>query len=174
MSLSALEGNGDTCIKTENNHHDIFHFLFYYFLCLEIAGSIFFINHITWHDAPKFTLSVYRNTLNRTQGFTMDTRLTFCPLHLQQWMTFSRFLFHFFLLLSCLVTRQIISISPNTSWSSNKGILLCYCHGGFFFLFNKHNMYRNSTQTGYVSEYRFCSTVVNNQYKSATYTMLMQ
>lgn len=54
-----------------------------------------FINHITWHDAPKFI--VYRNTLNRTQGFTMDTR--FCPLHLQQWMTVPRyfvFLFFFF------------------------------------------------------------------------------
>lgn len=37
----------------------IYSFSFYSSLCLEIAGSIFFINHITWHDAPKFLLYLF-------------------------------------------------------------------------------------------------------------------
>lgn len=80
--------------QTEDNNHKIF--LYVLFSPFGNPRVNIFINHITGHDAPKFTLSVYRNTLNRTQGFTMDTQLTFCPLHLQQWMTVSRFFVLFF------------------------------------------------------------------------------
>lgn len=71
-----------THTQTEDNNHEIF--LYVLFSPFGNPRVNIFINHITGHDAPKFTLSVYRNTLNRTQGFTMDTQLTFCPLHLQQ------------------------------------------------------------------------------------------
>lgn len=95
VSLSVLQGNRWHTFTQRDNNHNIF--LFFLFFCLFGNCRVnIFINHITWHDAPKFTLSVYRNTLNRTQGFTMDTRLTFFPLHLQQWMTFSRFFVSFF------------------------------------------------------------------------------
>lgn len=83
-----------TCTQTEGNNHEMF--LYVLFSPFGNPRVNIFINHITGHDAPKFTLSVYRNTLNRTQGFTMDTQLTFCPLHLQQWMTVSRFFVLFF------------------------------------------------------------------------------
>lgn len=136
-----------TFVQTENNNHNIFLF----FLLFSLFGNCrvnIFIFHITWHDAPKFTLSVYRNTLNITQGLTMDTRLTFCSLHLQQWMIFSRFLFDFFLLLPLtLITLQIISIKSKASWWSDKGM-----PRRFVCLVYKHNMYRNSTQTRYVSD----------------------
>lgn len=78
----------------DHNNHNVFLYFFLFSLFGNPRINIF-IYHITWHDAPKFTLPVYRNTLNRTQGFTMDTRLTFCPLHLQQWMTVFRFFFYF-------------------------------------------------------------------------------
>lgn len=92
----------------DHNNHNAFLYFFLFSLFGNPRINIF-IYHITWHDAPKFTLPVYRNTLNRTQGFTMDTRLTFCPLHLQQWMTGFRFfvLFSFF--------NQPLSFSPHYS-----------------------------------------------------------
>lgn len=105
------------------------------------------------------TLSVYRNTLNRTQGFTMDTQLTFRPLHLQQWMTwvktfsgffvafssyFNLFLNFFFINGSCPITFEtsrfrmtIERLDKLLPWS-------------YFSLFYKHNMYRNSTENRYV------------------------
>lgn len=135
LSTRQRKRNTHTFMQTETNNHNIFIF----FLLFSLFGNCrvnIFIYHITWHDAPKFTLSVYRNTLNITQGLTMDTRLTFCSLHLQQWMTFSRFLLDFFLLLPLtLITLQIISITSKTSWWSDRGIPLCKCHGGLFVLF---------------------------------------
>ncbi len=74
----------------------IYSFSFYSSLCLEIAGSIFSLITLLDMMHQNLLYLFYRNTLNRTQGFTMDTRLTFCPLHLQQWMTFSRFFVSFF------------------------------------------------------------------------------
>lgn len=52
----------------------------FYSLCSEIAGSI--ISFITLLDMMHQKFIVYRNTLNRTQGFTMDTRLTVLPIAL--------------------------------------------------------------------------------------------
>lgn len=57
----------------------IYTFTFYSF-CSEIAGSI--ISLITLLDMMHQKFIVYRNTLNRTQGFTMDTRLTVLPIAL--------------------------------------------------------------------------------------------
>lgn len=104
-----------TQIHTQDNRHNIFLFFLFFSLFGNCRVNIF-ITHITWHDAPNFTLSVYRNTLNRTQGFTMDTRLTFCPLHLQQWMTFSRF-FDSVFFFQCF---PLLS-SPCRSYPSNQG-----------------------------------------------------
>ncbi len=159
--------------KTKNTRYS---FSLYSSLILEIAGSIFSLITLLDMMHQKFTLSVYRNTLNRTQGFTMDTRLTLCQLHLQQWMTFSRFFVTFFS--RCYVLPPSPCRSPPSSWRPPDGLTKAFYSvfavEVFFLLFYKHNMYRNYTQTGYVSEYDFCSTVVNSQYKSATYTMLMQ
>lgn len=129
-----------------------------------------FINHITWHDAPKFTLFTGIHLIeHKVSQWIYDWRFAHCTYN-SEW-HFPNFSLIFF----CLSLKQSPSRSyPNnskTSWWSDKGILLCNCHGGFFYLFT-NTICRNSTHTGYVSEYKFCSTVVNSQYKSATYTML--
>lgn len=103
-----------THTETPDRNHNILLF-FLFFSPFGNCRVNIFINHITWHDAPKF-YSAYRNTLNKTQGFTMDTRLTFCPLHLQQWMTFFQiFSFLFFPLLP-FVTSRITLTKLKTSW----------------------------------------------------------
>lgn len=80
----------------------------------------------------------------------MDTRLTFCPLHLQQWMTFSRFFVSFFCFpLPHHLADHIHQIKDlPIVWQR---LELCSCWGGSFFLFYKHTMYRNYTHTGYVN-----------------------
>lgn len=92
--------------NTQHNNHEIF-ILFYFFLCLEIAGSIFFISHITWHDAPKF-YSVYRNTLieHKNSQWIHDWRFAHCTYN-SEWQIF--FLFPQVLSLT-LIALQIISI----------------------------------------------------------------
>lgn len=155
VSLSTQHGNRwhthTFCTHGLKTITTIYSFSFYSFLFGNCRVNIF-INHITWHDAPKFTLSVYRNTLNRTQGFTMDTRLTFCPLHLQQWMTFSRFFVSFFPPLLPInpyhFADHIHQIRPPDKLT--KAFYSAIAVEVFFLLY-KHNMYRISTQTGYVS-----------------------
>lgn len=145
LYLHCKENRWHTSTHRLETINTIYSISFYSFLCLEIAGSIFFINHITWHDAPKFTLSVYRNTLNKTQGFTMDTRLTFCPMHLQQWMIISRFFvsfFSFFLYLSSPCrsypsnSRPDRLIRHSTLWVPQRIFSSC---------FTIHSTYRNPT-----------------------------
>lgn len=152
--------------------------IFLFFLFFSLFGNCrvnIFINHITWHDAPKFTLSVYRNTLNRTQGFTMDTRLTFCPLHLQQWMTFSRFFVSFFSRWFPLPSLPCRSYPSNLRPpdSLTKAFYFAVAVEVFSSCFTNTICIETIHRLD-VSEYEFCSTVVNSQYESATYTMLMQ
>lgn len=74
----------------------------------------------------------------------MDTRLTFCSLHLQQWMTFSRFLFVF----------SVSSFNPHhlaDHIHQIKGLLMVWQRHStlqlpqrFVCLVYKHNMYRNT------------------------------
>lgn len=77
MSPSTLQGQRSVRTKSRTKSQCI-PLLFYSLFRNRRVNN--FINHITWHDAPKFI--VYRNTLNRTQGFTMDTQLTVLPIAL--------------------------------------------------------------------------------------------
>lgn len=92
----------------------------FYSLCSEIAGSI--ISFITLLDMMHQKFIVYRNTLNRTQGFTMDTRLTVLPIALTTvndsfkifCFSFFFWLFHFLKLLFLpLVALLFTSFCPS-------------------------------------------------------------
>lgn len=117
----------------------IYTFTFYSF-CSEIAGSI--ISLITLLDMMHQKFIVYRNTLNRTQGFTMDTRLTVLPIALTTVNdSFKIFCFSFFFLAvplfliiiftsGHLAVYVLLSICSQTSTLSDSDILLRKCCEG--------------------------------------------
>lgn len=128
----------------------------FYSLCSEIAGSI--ISFITLLDMMHQKFIVYRNTLNRTQGFTMDTRLTVLPIALTTVNdSFKIFCFSFFFLAvpffkisiftsGRLAVYVLLSICSQTSTSSDSDILLRKCCEGLL-IFVLRARYKDYKQT---------------------------
>lgn len=147
-----------------------------FFSSLEtICRFIIFI--ITLHDMMHQNLSFNRNTLKRTHYFTMNTGLTFSPLHLQQWVNLHSWE-HFPGVSSCffpdswLSSYHICILFTEPSFSGTIMMEATYIFS-IVFRFIKHNMYRNPTQTNcfQIVRFSFFSTVVNSHWEPATYIL---
>lgn len=117
----------------------------FYSLCSEIAGSI--ISLITLLDMMHQKCIVYRNTQNKTQSFTMDTRLTVLPIAfttVNDRVKINCFSFFFFWLFFYL-SSSLGLLRP--SWQTTDGdILLHKCSKGLL-IFVLRARYKDYKQT---------------------------
>lgn len=119
-----------------------------------------------------------RNTLKRTQYFTMNTGLTFSPLHLQQWVNchswerfrlFSRCFSQFPIKFIIHLSNSLATLFSGTVMMEATYIFV------IVFRFNKHNISIESLHRPKVFRlyvFLFFSTVVNSHWEPATYTMI--